>query len=58
MIMSNRHFGETTKSRMMVPKECFGSFDMLLVDLSETVMSFKVMTGLDIMEALVLLLKV
>ena len=38
-------------------EEYFGSFDMVLVDLSETVMSFKVTQGLDIMEALTLLLK-
>eukprot|EP00555_Chaetoceros_dichaeta_P002053 CAMPEP_0198248886 /NCGR_PEP_ID=MMETSP1447-20131203/544_1 /TAXON_ID=420782 /ORGANISM="Chaetoceros dichaeta, Strain CCMP1751" /LENGTH=1199 /DNA_ID=CAMNT_0043933377 /DNA_START=21 /DNA_END=3621 /DNA_ORIENTATION=+ len=50
-------FGDATKSLLMVPKEYFGSFDMVLVDLSETVMSFKVTTGLDIMETLALLLK-
>ena len=50
-------FGDATKSLMMLPKEYFGSFDMVLVDLSETVMSFKVTEGLDVMEALSLLVK-
>jgi len=49
-------FGDATKSLMMIPKDYFGSFDMVLVDLSETVMSFLVTNGLDIMEALSLLL--
>jgi len=49
-------FGDATKSLLMLPKEYFGSFDMVLVDLSETVMSYKVTTGLDIMETLSLLL--
>jgi spermidine synthase len=49
-------YGDATKSLMMLPKDYFGSFDMVLVDLSETVMSFKVTNGLDIMEALALLL--
>ena len=50
-------YGDASKSLMMLPKDYFGSFDMVLVDLSETVMSFKVTNGLDIMEALTLLLK-
>lgn len=50
-------FGDATKSLLMLPKEYFGSFDMILVDLSETVMSFGVTDKLDIMEALSLLLK-
>ena len=33
----------------MLPKEYFGSFDMVLVDLSETVMSMTVTKDLDIM---------
>ena len=41
----------------MLPKEYFGSFDMVLVDLSETVTSQLVTEGLDIMDALGLLLK-
>ena len=50
-------YGDASKSLLMLPKEYFGSFDMVLVDLSETVMSFKVTEKLDIMEALALLLK-
>jgi spermidine synthase len=50
-------FGDATKSLMMLPKDYFGSFDMVVVDLSETVMSFKVTEGLDVIEALTLLLK-
>ena len=50
-------FGDATKSLRMLPKEYFGSFDMVLVDLSETVMSFKVTESLDVVEALTLLAK-
>jgi spermidine synthase/S-adenosylmethionine/arginine decarboxylase-like enzyme len=50
-------FGDATKSLLMLPKEYFGSFDMVMVDLSETVMSFSVIKNLDIMEALALLIK-
>lgn len=50
-------FGDASKSLLMLPEDYFGSFDMVLVDLSETVMSFAVTDGLDIMQALSLLLK-
>lgn len=50
-------FGDAAKSLLMLPEDYFGSFDMVLVDLSETVMSFSVTDGLDIMQALSLLLK-
>lgn len=50
-------FGDATKSLLMLPSEYFGTFDMVLVDLSETVMSFRVTDSLDILEALALLLK-
>jgi spermidine synthase/uncharacterized protein YrzB (UPF0473 family) len=50
-------FGDASKSLTMLPKEYFASFDMVLVDLSETVMSFKVTKKLDVLEALSLLLK-
>jgi len=50
-------YGNACKSLLMLPKNYFGSFDMVLVDLSETVMSFKVTSELDIMHALALLLK-
>ena len=39
-------------------KDCFGTFDLVLVDLSETVMSFQViMDQLDVLKALTLLVK-
>jgi len=50
-------FGDATKSLMMLPKDYFGSFDMVVVDLSETVMSLTVTKKLDVIEALTLLLK-
>ena len=50
-------FGDATKSLMMLPKDYFGSFDMVVVDLSETVMSLTVTDKLDVVEALTLLLK-
>eukprot|EP00527_Entomoneis_sp_CCMP2396_P009368 CAMPEP_0198138924 /NCGR_PEP_ID=MMETSP1443-20131203/2291_1 /TAXON_ID=186043 /ORGANISM="Entomoneis sp., Strain CCMP2396" /LENGTH=1220 /DNA_ID=CAMNT_0043800881 /DNA_START=48 /DNA_END=3710 /DNA_ORIENTATION=- len=50
-------YGDAAKSLLMLPKEYFGSFDLVLVDLSETVMSAKVTKELDIMAALSLLLK-
>jgi len=50
-------FGDATKSVLVLPKEYFGSFDMVIVDLSETVMALTVTGDLDIMQALTLLLK-
>jgi spermidine synthase/S-adenosylmethionine/arginine decarboxylase-like enzyme len=50
-------FGDATKSLLMLPKEYFGTFDLVLVDLSETVMALSVTDDLDILEALALLLK-
>lgn len=50
-------FGDATKSLMMLPESYFGSFDMVVVDLSETVMSLTVTDKLDVIEALTLLLK-
>jgi len=50
-------FGDASKSLLMLPKEWFGTFDLVLVDLSETVMSFKVTGELDVLEALTLLVK-
>eukprot|EP00588_Corethron_pennatum_P008717 CAMPEP_0194273046 /NCGR_PEP_ID=MMETSP0169-20130528/6456_1 /TAXON_ID=218684 /ORGANISM="Corethron pennatum, Strain L29A3" /LENGTH=1122 /DNA_ID=CAMNT_0039015869 /DNA_START=71 /DNA_END=3436 /DNA_ORIENTATION=- len=49
-------YGDAAKSLLMLPKDYFGSFDLVLVDLSETVMSFKVTNKLNIMQALALLL--
>ena len=48
-------FGDATKSLLVLPKEYFGSFDLVLVDLSETVMALSVTDKLDVMEALKLL---
>jgi len=50
-------YGDAAKSLLMLPKDYFGSFDLVLVDLSETVMSITVTEGLDIFDALGLLLK-
>lgn len=50
-------FGDASKSLLMLPKEYFGSFDLVLVDLSETVMSFQVTDEIDVVEALTLLVK-
>lgn len=50
-------YGDAAKSLLMLPSDYFGSFDMVLVDLSETVMSMSVTDGLDIFGALALLLK-
>jgi spermidine synthase len=50
-------FGDASKSLLMLPKEYFGSFDLVLVDLSETVMSFQVTDEIDVVEALSLLVK-
>ncbi|GAX21114.1 hypothetical protein FisN_1Lh211 [Fistulifera solaris] len=50
-------YGDAAKSLLMLPSDYFGSFDMVLVDLSETVMSMTVTDGLDIFGALALLLK-
>jgi len=50
-------FGDATKSLLILPEDYFGSFDMVLVDLSETVMALTVTGELDVMQALTLLLK-
>uniref|UniRef100_A0A7S4MLG1 SET domain-containing protein n=1 Tax=Odontella aurita TaxID=265563 RepID=A0A7S4MLG1_9STRA len=50
-------FGDAVKSLRLLPRDYFGSFDLVLVDLSETVASFSVSSHLDMMEALALLLK-
>ena len=49
-------FGDATKSLLLLPEEYWGSFDLVLVDLSETVMSFSVTSELDVFDALALLL--
>jgi len=50
-------FGDASKSLLMLPTEYFGSFDMVMVDLSDTVLAFSVSKTLDIFSALSLLLK-
>lgn len=49
-------FGDATKSIRMLPKEYFGSFDMVLIDLSDTAIDLTVTTDLSIFGALALLL--
>ena len=50
-------YGDATKSLPLLPQDYWGSFDLVLVDLSETVMSFSVTQTMDIFSALSLLLK-
>jgi spermidine synthase len=50
-------YGDATKSLTLLPQDYWGSFDLVLVDLSETVMSMSVTGELDIFAALALLLK-
>jgi spermidine synthase/S-adenosylmethionine/arginine decarboxylase-like enzyme len=50
-------YGDASKSLLMLPVDYFGTIDMVLVDLSETVTSALVTEGLDIMAALGLLLQ-
>jgi hypothetical protein len=50
-------FGDATKSLTMLPSDYFGSFDLVLVDLSETVQALSVTDELNVLEALLLLVK-
>jgi spermidine synthase len=50
-------FGDATKSLNLLAKEYWQSFDLVLVDLSETVMSLSVTKELDVFDALALLLQ-
>jgi len=50
-------FGDAAKSLNLLPREWFGTFDLVMVDLSETGMSLSVNDDLDIFSALALLLK-
>jgi len=50
-------FGDAAKSLLLLPKKYWQSFDLVLVDLSETVMSFSETKELDVFGALALLLK-
>jgi spermidine synthase len=49
-------FGDATKSLLLLPEDYWGSFDLVIVDLSETVMAFSVTEKLDVFDALALLL--
>jgi S-adenosylmethionine/arginine decarboxylase-like enzyme len=50
-------FGDASKSLGLLPRDWFGTFDLVLVDLSETAMSLSVNDDLDIFGALSLLMK-
>jgi len=50
-------FGDATKSLLLLPEDYWGSFDLVIVDLSETVMAFSVTEELDVFDALALLMK-
>lgn len=50
-------FGDASKTLLVLPKDYFASFDLVLVDLSETVMSFTVSKEITVLEALTLLVK-
>jgi len=49
-------FGDATKSLLLLPEDYWGTFDLVIVDLSETVMAFSVTEELDVFDALALLL--
>lgn len=51
-----RWFGDATKSLLLLPQDYWGSFDLVLVDLSETAMSLSVTKEMDVFDALGLLL--
>ena len=50
-------FGDASKSLLMLPDAYYGSFDVVLVDLSDTVLSLSVTKEMDIIGALSLLLR-
>jgi len=50
-------FGDAAKSLLMLPRDYFNSFDLVIADMSETIMSKSVTDDLNIMETLALLLK-
>lgn len=49
-------YGDATKSALMLPKDYFGSFDLVLMDLSDTAMDLAVNDDLDVFGAFALLL--
>ncbi|CAJ1930997.1 unnamed protein product [Cylindrotheca closterium] len=50
-------YGDASKTLYMLPREYFGSFDMVLVDLSDTIFALTVSDELDVVGALSLLVK-
>jgi len=50
-------YGDASKSLLMLPEDYFGSFDLVVVDLSDTVFSLSVSAELDVIEAISLLLR-
>ena len=50
-------YGDASKTLLMLPKDYFGSFDMVLVDLSDTIFALSVSGELDVIGALSLLLR-
>lgn len=50
-------YGDATKTLPLLPKDYWGSFDLVLVDLSETVVSMDVTGQHDVLEVLAMLLK-
>jgi len=50
-------FGDAAKSLLALPEDYYGSFDMVLLDLSETEKALTVTSEISVMQALVLLLK-
>jgi spermidine synthase len=50
-------YGDASKSLLMLPKQYFGTFDFVVVDLSDTVFSLSVSSELDVIEAISLLLR-
>lgn len=49
-------FGDATKSLLLLPEDYWNSFDLVIIDLSETVMALTVTDKLDVFDALALLL--
>mmetsp|Transcript_31660 Transcript_31660/g.76636 ORF Transcript_31660/g.76636 Transcript_31660/m.76636 type:complete len:1136 (+) Transcript_31660:547-3954(+) len=50
-------YGDASKTLYMLPRDYFGSFDMVLVDLSDTIFALTVSDELDVVGALSLLVK-
>jgi len=50
-------YGDATKTLLMLPEEYYGSFDMILMDLSDTAMQLTVTDNLNIFQTIALLLK-